>query len=158
MHDRRGLYALVGANTVSQLGNVVALVGLPWFVLETTGSPARAGLTAFATTVPMAIGAIVGGPLVDRVGARRASIVADLGAAAAIASIPLPHSLDALAFWSLLALAFAAGAFEAPGRAARRAIFPDLAERGSMSSSARTRSQPLASTRATCSARRSRAC
>lgn len=132
MPDRRGLYALVAANSVSQLGNVVALVALPWFVLETTGSPARAGLTAFATTVPLALGAIVGAPLVDRIGTRRASVAADLGAAAAIASIPLLHSLDALAFWNLLVLAFAAGAFEAPGRAARRAMFPDLAAAGGM--------------------------
>jgi MFS family permease len=107
-------------------------VALPWFVLVTTGSVARTGITAFATTLPLAIGSVVGGPIVDRVGARRASIVADLGAAAAIAGIPLLHALDVLAFWHVLALAFATGAFEAPGRAARRAMLPDLAGRAGM--------------------------
>src|SRR5215217_2632245 len=129
---RRGLFALVAANAVSQLGNVIAVVALPWFVLVTTGSPARTGLTAFATTLPLAIGALVGGPVVDWIGIRRASIVSDLGAAAAIATIPALHGAGALSFPLLLALAFAGSAFEAPGRAARRAMLPDLAARAEM--------------------------
>ena len=130
---RGGLYALVAANAVSHMGNVVAIVALPWFVLTTTGSAARAGIVAFATTLPLALGAIVGGPVVDRLGTRRSSILADLGSAATIAGIPLLHALDGLEFWHLVVLAFGAGAFEAPGRAARRAMLPDLAERGNMS-------------------------
>jgi MFS family permease len=129
---RSGLLPLVAANAVSNLGNVVAVVALPWFVLVTTGSAARAGLTAFATTLPLALGAILGGPIVDRVGARRASVVADLGSGTAIACIPLLHALGSLEFWQLVALAFTAGVFEAPGRAARRAMLPDLAARARM--------------------------
>src|SRR5688572_18551527 len=116
--SRTGFVALVSANAVSNLGNVVAVVALPWFVLDTTGSPARAGLVAFATTLPLAVGALVGSSLVDRIGVRRASIVADLGAAAAIGAIPLLHETGRLSFGALLACALAAGAFEAPGRAA----------------------------------------
>src|SRR5215210_3031713 len=129
---RTGVLALVAANAASQLGNVVAVVALPWFVLVTTGSPARTGLTAFATTLPLAVGALVGGPVVDWIGIRRASVGSDLGAAAAIAAIPVLHSAGALTFPLLLALAFAASALEAPGRAARRAMLPDLAARASM--------------------------
>jgi hypothetical protein len=40
--SRRGLYALVAANAVSHLGNVVAVVALPWFVLSTPDLRARA--------------------------------------------------------------------------------------------------------------------
>jgi MFS family permease len=126
---RLPLFALVAANTASQLGNVVAVVALPWFVLVTTDSPARAGIVAFAATLPLAVGAIVGAPVVDRIGVRRASVLADLGAGAAIAGIPLLHTLGSLAFWHVVALAFAAAVFEAPGRAARRAMLPDAAER-----------------------------
>ena len=131
--SRGGLYALVAANAVSHMGNVVAVIALPWFVLTTTGSAARAGVVAFATTLPLALGAVVGGPIVDRIGTRRASFVADVGSAAAIALIPLLHAIGVLAFWHLVALAFAAGTFEAPGRAARRAMLPDLAQRGEIS-------------------------
>lgn len=118
---------MLAAIAVSQVGNVVALVALPWFVLETTGSAARTGIVAFATTLPLAVGAVAAGPIVDRLGARRTAILADLGCAGAIAGIPLAYAADHLSFGLLIALAFAAGAFEAPGRTARRAMLPDLA-------------------------------
>lgn len=73
--SRGGLYALVAANAVSHLGNVFAVV-------------------AFATTLPLALGAVVGGPIVDRIGTRRASVVTDVGSAAAIALIPLLHAQE----------------------------------------------------------------
>src|SRR5829696_10566408 len=105
---RADVFALAAANAASQLGNVVAVVALPWFVLLTTGSPARTGLTAFATTLPLAFGALVGGPVVDWIGIRRASILSDLGAGAAIAAIPALHAAGSLTFPLLLTLAFAA--------------------------------------------------
>ena len=132
-HPLTGLLYLIAANAISQLGNVVAVVALPWFVLETTGSPARTGITAFAATVPLALGAVFAGPVVDRLGARRASVLADLGAGIAIAGVPLLHQLGALEFWVVLLLAFAAGAIEAPGRTARKAMLPELAQRAHMS-------------------------
>jgi MFS family permease len=138
------LYGLIAANTVSQLGNVVALIALPWFVLETTGSPALTGIAAFAATLPLALGAVVAGPVVDRLGARRASVLADLAAGAAIAGIPLVHALrGGVPFPLVLALAFAAGAFEAPGRTARRAMLPDLADRAGV---ARERANAVSTT------------
>jgi MFS family permease len=130
---RLPLLALIGANAVSELGSVVAAVALPWFVLVTTGSPARTGVTAFFTTLPLALGAITGGAAVDRIGARRASVLADLGAGPTIAVIPLLHATGDLRFWHVLALAFLAGSCEAPGRAARQAMLPQLAERTAVS-------------------------
>ncbi|GAB2849920.1 hypothetical protein GCM10027176_61320 [Actinoallomurus bryophytorum] len=44
---------------------------VPWFVLMTTGSPARAGLAAFASTLPVVISATFAGTLIDRLGLRR---------------------------------------------------------------------------------------
>jgi hypothetical protein len=38
---RTPIFALLGANGVSQVGNTVFIVAIPWFVLETTGSAAR---------------------------------------------------------------------------------------------------------------------
>jgi MFS family permease len=131
--SRRDLAGLLAANAVSQLGNVVAVVALPWFVLVTTGSAARTGITAFATTVPLALGATIAGPFVDRVGARRVSVLGDLAAGTAIAGIPLLHGLDRLNFALVLVFAFLAGATEAPGRTARRALLPSLARRAGVS-------------------------
>jgi hypothetical protein len=49
---------------------VVAVVALPRFVLEATGSPVLTGVTAFASTVPLRHRAITGGAIVDRLGTR----------------------------------------------------------------------------------------
>ena len=76
---RRGpLVALFAANAISMAGNVAALVAIPWFVLQTTGSASRTGITAAAAIVPVVVSGIFGGTIVDRLGYRRTSIVADL--------------------------------------------------------------------------------
>jgi hypothetical protein len=41
---RRPFAALLLADLVSTLGSEMAAVALPWFVLATTGSPARTGV------------------------------------------------------------------------------------------------------------------
>ena len=43
---RRGLYALLTAEGVSQVGNTMVIVAGPWFVLETTDSAARTGIVS----------------------------------------------------------------------------------------------------------------
>ena len=126
---RLPLAALVGANAISLLGDVVAAVAIPWFVLVTTGSVARTGIAAFFTTLPLALGAFFGGAIADAVGPRRASVAGDLASAAAIAAIPLLHALGALAFWHVVALAFVGALFDAPAQAAREALLPDVARR-----------------------------
>jgi MFS family permease len=62
------------------VGNIITFLAVPWFVLQTTGSAARTGLTGGVVVLGMVLGGFFGGPLVDRIGFRRASIVADLAA------------------------------------------------------------------------------
>ena len=132
MSARLPLIALVAANAASLVGNVVASVAVPWFVLETTGSAARAGVAAFFTTLPLAVGAVFGGAIADRVGARVTSIVGDVASGAVIAAIPTLHALDALAFSHLLALTFLAAVFDAPAQASREALLQDAAAHARM--------------------------
>jgi len=127
-HERRvPLFALYGANAISMSGNVAALVAIPWFVLQTTGSATRTGVTAFAGLVPIVLSGFFGGALVDRLGYRRTSVLADLASSAAVAAIPLLHATVGLAFWQLLVLVFLGGLLDAPGATARVALLPDLA-------------------------------
>jgi hypothetical protein len=49
--DRRPFTALLAANVVSQISNMMTAVAVPWFVLETTGNAALVGL-ASAAIVP----------------------------------------------------------------------------------------------------------
>jgi MFS family permease len=130
--ERAPLYALFAADGVSLTGNVVAIVAIPWFVLETTGSPALTGLTGFFTFLPTVIAAFFGGALVDRVGFRTVSFVADLASGVTVALIPALHLTIGIELWQLILLVFLGALLDAPGRTARRSLLPDLAERAGM--------------------------
>ena len=86
---RAPLYALYGANLISITGDVMMFLAVPWFVLQTTGSVAQTGITAFFSTGAVAAAALLGSAFVDRLGFQRASVVSDLASAAGVALIPL---------------------------------------------------------------------
>lgn len=129
---RLPLYALFAANAVSLTGNVLAMVAIPWFVLETSGSALRTGITGAVAAAPMIVAGIFGGTLVDRLGYRRASVIADVASCLAVLLVPLLYHLDALSFPLLLALVFLGGLLDAPGTTARAALLPDLADAAGM--------------------------
>jgi MFS family permease len=125
---RAPLYALYGADAISLSGNAVAQVAIPWFVLTTTGSAALTGLVVFFNFLPIVLAAFFGGVVVDRLGFRASSVVADLASSAAVAAIPLLHATVGLPLWQLMALVFLGALLDAPGATARAALFPDVVE------------------------------
>ncbi|MFF9910114.1 MFS transporter [Streptomyces sp. NPDC013457] len=125
---RAPLATVLAANAISVTGNSLTLIGVPWFALDTTGSPGKAGLVAFCAALPVVVSAIVGGPVVDRIGRRRVSVASDLVCALALAAIPLLHRAGVLQFWMLCALMAVTGLFHAPGETARSVLIPDLAD------------------------------
>jgi MFS family permease len=100
---RRPLYGWLGAEGVSLAGTRVSMIALPFFVLTTTGSPEKTGLVALAEMLPLVVLKVLGGPIIDRVGARRVAISCD---------------------WASLAVV---GALRGPGDAAKSAMIPTLA-------------------------------
>jgi MFS family permease len=126
------LLAVLGANAVSETGNVLAFVAIPWFVLQTTGSAARTGMTGAAFLLAAVVAGVVVGPVVDRMGFKRTSIAADLAGAVTVALIPLLYHTIGISFWQLLALVFLGGFLDAPGHTARQSLVPDLAGRAGM--------------------------
>jgi len=129
---RAPLYALFVADAISLSGNVVALVAIPWFVLQETGSAAFTGLSGFFTFLPVVLAAFFGGVVVDRLGFRTTSVVADIASAAAVAAIPALHLTVGIQLWQLFALVFLGALLDAPGATARRALLPDLVELAGM--------------------------
>ncbi|MCC4319013.1 MFS transporter [Streptomyces malaysiensis] len=127
--DRRPLLLVLAANTVSIAGNSLTLIAVPWFVLETTGSAAKAGLVSFCATLPVVVSAVIGGPVIDRIGRRRVSIASDSLCGVAVAAIPVLHFAGLLRFWQLCALMAFSGLLHAPGETARQVLVPALAER-----------------------------
>jgi MFS family permease len=132
MRRRAPLYALFLADAISLSGNIVALVAIPWFVLQETGSAALTGLAGFFTFLPIVFAAFFGGVVVDRLGFRTTSVVADLASAGAVAAIPALHLTVGLELWQLFALVFLGALLDAPGATARRALLPDLVELAQM--------------------------
>jgi MFS family permease len=121
------LVMLLVANTISFVGDVLALLAIPWFVLQTTGSLTRTGITAFCSAAGVAASALFGSLVVDRLGYKRMSLLSDGISAVAVAAIPLLYRLGALVFWELLVLVLLVGLAATPGRTARSAYLPDLA-------------------------------
>ena len=130
--QRVPIFALFTANAISMVGNVLAVVAIPWFVLQTTGSATQTGITGFFTILPIMVAAFFGGSLVDRLGFKRASIIADITSGVAIALIPLFFQFFGLAFWQLLVLVFIGNLLDAPGNTARAALIPNLAKMANM--------------------------
>lgn len=121
------LVAFLLSNAISMIGNEFAIIALPWFVLQTTGSAAQTGLVAFSTTAPLVIAGIFASSLVDRFGFKRMSILADILSGVTMAAIPLLYATTGLAFWQLLLLVFVGALLDTPGNAARTSLTPDLA-------------------------------
>jgi MFS family permease len=125
---RTPLYALYAADVISLAGNAVTQIAIPWYVLTTTGSATLTALVVFFNFVPIVLAAFFGGVVVDRLGFRAASIVADLASSAAVAAIPLLDATVGIEVWQLMALVFLGALLDAPGATARAALFPDVVE------------------------------
>jgi MFS family permease len=127
------LAILLTAKTISIIGNNLTVIAVPWFVLDTTGSAAKAGLVSFCSTVPMVLAALFGGPLIDRIGLRRTSVGCDLASAVTTVLVPLLYLSFGLALWQLMILVAVGGLFQTPGDTARGVMLPDAAERAHLS-------------------------
>lgn len=119
--------ALQVANAISMIGNMFAMIAIPWFVLQTTGSPAQTGISGFFNTLASVIAAFLGGTIVDRLGFKPTSILADLFSGVTVILIPLLYTTVGLQYWQLLVLVFLGAFLDAPGVTAREAILPDVA-------------------------------
>ena len=124
--DRRPLYSLLTASGISQVGNAMTIVAGPWFVLQTTGSAAKTGLVGAAFALGLLM-PILGGPLVDRLGFRRGSVLADLVSGATVAAIPALHLAGLLQYWQIVVLVFILTSVNSQGDTARLALVPALA-------------------------------
>jgi MFS family permease len=106
----RGFVKLWAANGVSQLGTQVSLLALPLAALYTlnAGTLEVALLRSFAV-LPFLLFALPAGVWIDRVRKRPLMIVADLGRAAAMASIPVAYWLGHLTLAQLYVVAVVHG-------------------------------------------------
>ena len=131
--SQRPLIGLLSANAISQFGNTFSLIAIPWFVLESTGSASQTGISVATGVVPFVVVGIVSGPIVERVGYKRSSIVSDLLSFVSTLLIPVLYLTRGLEFWQLLLLVFIGAFFDSPGISARQALLPELAQAANVS-------------------------
>jgi MFS family permease len=121
------IFSLFTANAISLVGNVLSAIAIPWFVLQTTGSATQTGITGFFTVLPVVLAGFFGGTLVDRLGYKPTSIIADIASGITTALIPLLYFTIGLQFWQLMVLVFFGALLDTPGSTARSALVPELA-------------------------------
>ena len=104
---------LWAAQSISQLGDQVTLLALPLVaVLTLDASAAQMGFLVAAELLPHLFFSLLAGVWIERSHRRRhLMIVADLGRAALLASVPIAYAFDVLSFPQLYAVAFAVGTF-----------------------------------------------
>lgn len=131
-YNSRPLYSLFIANAISLVGNVITMIAIPWFVLQTTGSATQTGISGFFTILPVVLAGFFGGTLIDRLGYKPTSVISDLASGITTALIPLLHFTIGLEFWQLIVLVFLGALLDTPGGTARAALLPELAEQAGM--------------------------
>ncbi len=132
LRTRRGIWILAAAAGISGVGNGIAALAIPWFVLISTGSPAQTGLVAGVTAGGGVVAGILGGAAIDRLGFQRTSVLSDALSGISVLLIPLLHFAGVLEFWHILVLAAVGAFFDIPGFSARQSMVPALSARASM--------------------------
>lgn len=128
-HRRRTPLLLVEAATLlSATGNGVAIVALPWLVLERTGSTTAAGVVAAASGLPLLLSSLFSGTVVDLLGRRRTALASDALSAVSVAAIPLVDTLVGLNLGWIVALAVLGAVFDPAGMTARETLLPAAAQ------------------------------
>lgn len=113
---------------LSSLGTQTTSIAYPLLVLAVTGSAAKAGVVAFARTVPMALFALPAGVAADRWNRKWLMIAADGVRVLALGSLGVAILVDEPAFWAIMLVAFVEGAgvalFYGAQAGALRAVVP----------------------------------
>jgi MFS family permease len=115
---------------VSEFGSQITLLALPLAaILVLHASTIQVATLTTLEFSPYLFFALAAGALVDRLPRRPVMVVADIGRAALLGSVPLAYAFDALTLPQLYAVGFAAGTLTVFFGLAYQAYLPQLVER-----------------------------
>jgi MFS family permease len=114
--------------TISLFGDQISSIALPLVaVLALHATPAEMGYLAALVWLPSLLFGLHAGAWVDRRGRRRATmILADLGRAALLVSIPVSYAFEGLTLWQLYGVAFGVGVFSVLFTVSDPAVFVSI--------------------------------
>lgn len=130
--SRRPFGALAVAEAFSISGTRLSQIAVPWLVLTTTGSAVWTGVVGFAEMLPYVVAKALGGPLVDRVGAKVVAVTADSASVLIVGLVPLLHWLGILDLAWLIPIAALMGTVRGPSDGAKSALVPAVTERAAI--------------------------
>jgi len=121
----RNYRALIGGQLVSTLGTQLTAVAVPYQVYEMTRSSLDVGLVSLAQLIPLIIGSLWGGTLVDAMDRRKLLMIEE--ALAALMTAGLAVNADLLhALWPLFVFPAATAALGGIDSSARNAMIPSM--------------------------------
>ena len=128
----RDFALLFSGQAISVVGDALFPVALAFAVLELSGSPASLGLVLASQALPLALFALVGGVVGDRLSRRKLMLASDLARAAVQAVAAALLIAGAAEIWHLAVLAALYGAAEAFFRPAAGGLIPRLVPGGQL--------------------------
>ena len=130
---RRSFRLLWTGETISQLGNAMAVVGVPLVAVTVLhASTFAVGVLAAAAWLPWLVIGLPAGAWVDRWPARRVMIVCDVISAALYASVPVAAWAGVLTTWLLVAVQLAGGAASVLFMTAYQVYLPSIVAPGEL--------------------------
>ena len=124
---------LWSAETISQLGSQVTLLALPLVAILTLEVSAfEVALLNVVEFAPFILVSLPAGVWVDRMRRKQILVVADLGRAVLLASVPIAYWLDVLTIWQLYAVGFTVGICTVFFDVAYQAYLPSLVDRNQL--------------------------
>lgn len=119
------LYGSIATTGLSTAAAGLVGIAIPWSLIAGGAGATPAGLAAFAVQLPVALGMLAGGALVDRFGAWRVLTLSNGAAVLLLAAAAL--AVGALPFAATVALLALANLLATPGTVAQDARVPELA-------------------------------
>jgi MFS family permease len=130
LYRNRDFVLLQTGQLLSDVGREVTLLAYPLLVLAITGSPAKAGIVAFARLLAATVWALPAGLAADRWNRKRLMIAADAVRVLLVGGLAVALVLDVASFWMIAAISFAEGGagalFFAAYAGAMRSVVPAL--------------------------------
>lgn len=120
---------IVSGQAISLVGDYIAYVTLPLFVLHLTGRSLELGLTAAAETLPTLLFGFMAGVVLDRIRIRPILIGSDLIRAIAFVLLAVGAASDSAAPWMVFLTAFVIGSFATFFNTGLEAILPRIIPR-----------------------------
>ncbi|MBW4538410.1 MAG: MFS transporter [Myxacorys chilensis ATA2-1-KO14] len=123
------LICLIAAEFLSQVGNQIAAIAIPILVLQFTHSAIATGIAVAGNIIPVVIAAFVGGRAIDRFGAWRVSVTADVLSGISVLLLPLVFIwFGSASPLIIFLLVFIGALFDPTATSARHTLVPKFAK------------------------------